>query len=232
MTLQNWFASLPKAAPDLFRSIYDFNTRPQDWVHPSLLEGLPHAKVVEFLSREGVGRKLTGRWIFSQFAVQEDETFWDFEEPRRRLALLDWKSLDEISRYCGATLRWSQIKSIISRSDLQRLKARLGGEVHSFALQRGPLLKAPKGLSSMGESHMDENFAESVWMEGWSMVLRSLAGESDALLKRFRLKLPPDVRNFYPDPGPLPAEVRDGTWRFVRRIAEEILSDRELQCFA
>src|SRR4051794_25069242 len=51
MTNQSlWYAAQAKANPDLFRVVYDFNRRPQSWVHASVLDALPHAAVVKALA--------------------------------------------------------------------------------------------------------------------------------------------------------------------------------------
>jgi len=242
MTLPSWYASLATSRPDLFRLIYDFNTRPQDWVHPSRAKALPHGPVIDFLSHKGHGRRLLGRWIFEKFGIAQHQTWWDFVEERRRLALLEHGALEQVALYCGVTLRWRQIKSIISRDEVLQLKTRLGPEAHSFALQRGPLLKVPQLLRQTpapaaiaDDSGSKEDLPEVIWREGWTALVKSLAGETEPLLQRFWLKVPQDTQERHglaALPAKTPAELRDANWLFVRRIAHEILSDQELQCFA
>lgn len=242
MTLPSWYASLATSRPDLFRLIYDFNTRPQDWVHPSRTSALPHSKVVDFLTQKGCGRKLLGSWMFGRFGIGPQQTWWDFMEERRRIALLDHGSLQQIALFGGATLRWRQLKSVISREEVQRLKSRLGAEAYTFALQRGPLLKMPRGLqppppmpSAAPNSKGPEDLADVVCRDGWSVLVKSMAGESESLLKRFWLKVPTEVlerHSIVKFATETSDDVREANWLFVRKMANEILSDKELQCFA
>ena len=228
MTLQSWYATLAQSNPDLFRLIHDFNTRPQHWVPPQRLSALPNANVVGYLSKAGHSRALLGKWVFNQLGVDPDKASWEFTEPRSRLALLSWEALEALARFSGAALRWSEIKSIIGKEDIQRLKARLGGDAHLFALQRGPFLRSAANLKTLGKNAPP--LPDQAWLDGWGMVAKALAGEPLPTIERFLLKVPKEFRDVYSDN--LPVEVRDGAWGFIRRVAQEVLPELELRCFA
>jgi hypothetical protein len=225
---QSWSASLIRTNPDLFRLIHDFNYRPSHWIHPARAAALPHAAVSTALLQRGQALPQLNRWIAGRLSMQMRETaFWDFTDPRQRLALLSHETLAKIALFCGAAWRWSRIAVIIGRSQIVELKKAIGEQAHVFALRRGRLVIDQK---SAFESMPDRTLVQEIHELGWITVLTALGGECAGLLDRFVLKLPEDVPQF--DFFGVNARTRDAAWQRVRKVLGEVLSKGEMKCFA
>lgn len=225
MTIRAWYGNLSKENPDLLRVIHDFNQRPQYWVHPTVLSEVPFAEVVSHLTRHG--RHQASSWVNRQLGLHEKETFWDFEDPRKRIALLSHATLEKLARYCGAAQRWSRIASIIGKVQNQEIKAAIGEDAHAFALRRARQMVSQEEASQKLEGR---TLVEEILHLGWNTVTAALSGEPDSLLSRFILKLPTDALKSEMDE--VPVEVRDSAWQRISRINKEVLTDGELKCFA
>ncbi len=226
-TRGGWYAAQSKANPDLFRVIFDFNRRPQHWLHPSVMELLPHAPVIQALAGSTHGAGHVSAWLMQELDLLEDEPCWDFEEPRRRLNLLTPATLGRLARHCGATLAWPRIAAVIGRAEIQELKAALGEEAHAFALRRGRMI-IPENEAVLPQP--GASLAAHVLENGWRLILTAVSEDLGALRRRFKLKLPPDLLSA--NLGVVAPETRDRAWQRVRKICPQVLTEGEMQCFA
>src|SRR4051794_35939795 len=110
-----WYAEQAKVNPDLFRVIYDFNRRPQHWIHPSVVESLPHAPVLHALASTNHGASHVSAWLMRELGLDRDEASWMFEEPRSRLVLLSSSTLRRLASYAGAACCWPRVSTTIGR---------------------------------------------------------------------------------------------------------------------
>lgn len=226
-TRGGWYAAQSKANPDLFRVIFDFNRRPQHWVHSSVIEGLPHAPVVQALATCVHGAGHLSAWLLQELSLLEHEPCWDFEDPRRRLALLSPATLARLARHCGAALAWPRIASVIGRAEIQELKAALGEDAHAFALRRGRMI-VPENEAVLPEA--GDSLTAHALHSGWRLILTAIDDESAAVRRRMELKLPPDLPAM--NLGTVALELRDRAWQRIRRISPQVLTEGELKCFA
>ena len=228
-TRGGWYAAQAKANPDLFRVIYDFNRRPQHWVHPSVIESLPHAPVVKALATTNYGAAHVSAWLTRELKLDQDEACWDFEEPRCRIALLSLGTLHRLACYAGAASCWPSVAATVGRDQLREIKATLGEEAHVFALRRGRMVvpesdTAPTtGTTSLAAHALDT---------GWRMVATAGHDERPAVQRRIALKLPPDVAQSITGKVPAPSEMREKAWQRLRKIAPEVLTEGELKCLS
>ena len=227
--MSTWYAKQAKLNPDLFRVIFDFNMRPQYWVHPQVINSLPHCTVVQALANTTRGSAHLSAWLSRELRLGNGEACWDFEEPRRRLALLGCATLNKFASYAGAAACWPRIAATIGREDLKEIKAALGDEAHVFALRRGRMIvpeketSPPAGAVPLGEHALDV---------GWRMLATAVIDDKADVRKRFVLKMPPTVARALAGADPAPAEARDKAWQRLRKISPEVLTEGESQCFA
>jgi hypothetical protein len=227
-TTTGWYAEQSKLNPDLFRVIFDFNRRPQFWVHPSVLASLPHAPVVTALATSHYGARHLSIWLAQQLGLNAAEDCWDFQEPRRRLILLSHTTLERLARFCGAALHWPRIASVIGRSDIQELKGTLGEDAHSFAMRRGRMVIQEDEAAKAGSS--TASLATRCLQAGWELVITALANDPESLRQRLKLKLPSgDLATPVGDVSP---ETRERAWQHIRKIGPDVFSEGELKCFA
>lgn len=223
-----WYAAQSKSNPDLFRVIFDFNRRPQFWVHESILEGMPHTPVVKALAGCWHGSRHLSKWMMRELALDKEDDCWDFEEPRRRLSLLGPETLARLARYCGAVLSWPRIVAIIGKAQIQELKAGLGEDAHAFALRRGRML-VPESETVVPENREDPIVPHALEV-GWRLLLTAVGEEEPGLSRRLSLKLPPEL----PDMklGAVTLEVRERAWQRVQKVSPQVLTEGEMKCFA
>ncbi len=222
-----WYVQQAKVNPDLFRVIYDFNCRPQFWLHSTLMEGLPQSGVVRALAGATHGSGHLSCWLSKTLGLDPGEVEWDFQEPRRRLTLLGPASLARLACFAGAALCWRQLSAIIGRVQIQEVKTALGEDAYSFALRRARLLVSQNdaAISVAGEPLVDH----AINM-GWNLLATAASDDADCVQQRFMLKLPPAIAK--KTVRPVETELRARAWGLIRKITPAALSEGESKCFA
>lgn len=226
-THSGWYAGQAKTNPDLFRVIFDFNRRPQYWLHPEVVSALPEAPVVKALSQSGHGQGHLSAWLLGVFRLNDCEAVWDFQEPRRRLALLAPATLARLACHAGAALCWPRLAAIIGKQQIQEIKATLGEEAHSFALRRARLIVPEAETLNLDPGAV---LSQHVLTAGWNLLAAAAGDEAEGIRRRLSLKLPPAVQekiNWTTEP-----DQRDCAWKRVRQISREVLTAGETKCFA
>ena len=222
-----WYAAQAKVNPDLFRVIFDFNRRPQFWLHPAVARTLPEAPLVNILASSRHGQGHLAVWLERALGLEAHAPVWDFEEPRRRLTLLGPQALARLAKFAGAALTWPAIVSVIGKSQMQEIRSDLGEDAHAFALRRARLL-VPEKDAVLPEANAP--LVAHALDLGWNLVTTAAYDELDAIRNRFTLKLPPAVAEKFRrrvDP-----EVRERAWSRIRQISREVLTEGEQKCFA
>lgn len=222
-----WYASQAKMNPDLFRVIFDFNRRPQHWLHPEVVAGLPQANVVRVLSQSTHGQSQLSSWLLRTLQLDDCEGVWDFEVIPRRLALLSPASLERLARFTGAALCWPRISAIIGKHQIQELKANLGEETHAFALRRARMI-IPEAETMTAQD--DISLTDQVHSLGWDVLISAINDGAEGLRRRLLLKMP--LKMQCKVTTPLPPDQREKAWRRVRQINREVLTLGEMKCFA
>jgi len=239
MTGLHWLTGTIKAQPDLFRLINEFNQHPQNWVHPEVFEKVPENRLMHFLAGTLSGRDISSRWVSSHLNLSDENRFWDFEDEKKRLALLSWERLDQLARATGATLNASKILTLISKQEIRDLKNEVGLDAYEFSLRRGAHLKISDAMKEFAEQWREHETSEmperTLGKEstrlGWSVVRTSLGDGPKPLWQRFNLKIPPEFQD--PLIGDSPVEENAvKCWEFVRVVAHKLLPKLELRCFS
>lgn len=224
-----WYAQQAKQNPDLFRVIFDFNRRPQHWVHPDVLSTLGHGNVMQALSSTNHGSKHLAQWLERELNLDPASVCWDFQEPRRRLALLSSSTLHKLARYAGAAACWPLIAVTISRDDLREIKTAIGEEAHVFALRRGRMIVPEQEAVAPSKN---QSLADHVLNLGWRMIAAAALDEEPAIQQRLTLKLPVDVAHTFHHHTAVEPDVRAKTWQRLCKISPEFLTEGETKCFA
>lgn len=173
---------------DVVRLALRFNLHPEDGVHSSWLppDWPPGRRLV---SRFGAaGRVLLGKYL-RQWGALDSSIQFDFDSRRRRLALLDGRSLRLLAAYCGLCAHKPLFDAVATSHDMHRLARRIDHDAARFVIARTPALTglvlskrlAPENPLALGTLVMDR---------GYRMLLGVLAVEGDAVLQRVLRKLP------------------------------------------
>ena len=226
MSTARWVRSLVQGNPELYRQIYDWNTYPHRWALPAWLEGATApAPVVTLLEKSPRGRARLSRHYCTALGL--NDTFWDFEAPQRRLALLPASALTRLAQFAGAALHWSGLSRIVTKQGHQDVAATIGRDAYAFALRRGRLLTTTAGLTA--STHAVIGPDATLPQAGWKVIAASLAAEPPVILHRFRLKAPRELELGNPSPtDPTPAQA----WTYLQPIIADTLTTEERRCFA
>lgn len=222
-----WYVQQAKANPDLFRGVYDFNCRPQFWLNSAVVEDLPHAIVVRALAGAAHGGRHLSAWLHKTLGLDAQEAVWDFQEPRRRLALLSPESLQRLARFAGSALCWPRLSSIIGRAEIQEIKAAIGEDAYSFALRRARLLVAQNEALV---PQAGEPLVPQVIEAGWNLLATAASDDAGSVQQRLMLKLPPAVAK--KTVRPVDPELRTRAWSLIRKISPAVFTEGEFKCFA
>jgi|GEM_PF-1735514 len=226
-TRGGWYASQAKTNPDLFRVIFDFNHRPQFWLHPEVLARFPEAAVIRVLATGTHGHHHLASWLTRALHLDACDPVWDFQEPRLRVALLSPETLTRLARYTGVALCWPRIASIIGRQQIQEIKASLGEDAYAFSLRRARFI-VPENEVIL--PNQETSITDHVMDVGWNVLASSTGDESDAIRERLSLKLPLQVAKKVR--WRVTPELREQAWSRVRQISREVLTAGESKCFA
>lgn len=223
MSTSVWFGSLLKGNPELYRQIYDWNLYPHRWVRPEWLATVPGAEpaLVPLLERTERGRERLGRHV--RAALGLTDTFWDFEQRPRRLALLPAATLEHLARFAGAAWHWSSLTRMVSQRDHRAVTARIGADARAFALRRGRTLLGPAGLPVPAAPVIPDS--DQLTTAGWTLIASCLGAEPAPVLARARLKFPRALAAGEAVPA---AQA----WGLLQPIIHETLPASDRPCFA
>lgn len=222
MNTARWIQSLVVTRPDLYRAVYDWNVYPHRWVLPSWLpEGsaLPPTAMV-LLESTARGRERLGKYFREALGLRE--MCWDFQDSRRRLALLSASGLERVARFAGAVLHAGRLARVVAREERRTLMGRIGNDAYEFGLRRGRYF-GPSGVDAPASGAL----ADDVENDGWAILGACLGGEAASVQARFRLKVPPAIALANEDAA---ADGVERAWRFVEPVAREALTQEEVAC--
>lgn len=225
MSTQPWLRALIQSNPGLYRAIYDWNLYPHRWALPERLEPdrLPES-IIAVLEKSPRGRKRLSSHHRANLNLQK--TFWDFELPRRRIALLPAASLARLASFAGAAWNAPTLARTVTQKAYLDLVAVIGADAYAYALHRGRSLVAAAGLLL---PTVRESPAATVTHSGWSILATVLYGEDPALIKRFRLKTPVAVSLKSVERSELSTFQ---AWTFLQPIMADQLPLEDNRCFA
>jgi hypothetical protein len=170
--------------------IYEFNFLPGRYIHPSWLEGLIEDDLFNRLKKSRRAGQRLSPLILLKFGL--DRTcFFNFEDPVRRLALLNGETLLKLIYLAGVSVHAGEISQVIERDSVLSLKKSLGEEAYLFALKRAPFLVGRMDFPPYPRKTTDyEGFRDLVYECGMKALEACLGGEEASLRKRLALKLP------------------------------------------
>lgn len=185
----------------------------------------------------GVWQRLCGQpraesaltaWIAERFGL-DARGYWDFAEPRWRLALLSGAQWARTARLLGVAALQPQLAKLLDGPRVRRARTSLGADDYAFALKRASLLvrQLPPEIEI---PPLADDVAAQADDWGWRLLRGCLTGAAPSLLERLTLKLPldRDVR------GGSPLSLVGCTALFaqVQRLIVREAAPEEAACFA
>ena len=220
--------TLAKERHELLPLIIEFNRSPARYIHGSWIHPIIKPPFFEKLRKNIRSEKILSALVLRQFDLDQDHYF-DFEDPKRRLALIDGKSLSRLVYLSGIVLNASRISKIIEREALLSLRNQIGDEAYLFALKKAPFLIGRMEFP-FAEDQKSQDLQAHLIACGMKCLEACFFGERAALTKRLLFKLPKELcRNFGERPF---GEGRDRAWSLLRRVLLQEVDPRWAPCFS
>ena len=169
--------------------VWEFNYKPERYVHPSWLKNLPNADLLQTLIKEDSSQKSTrlSHHLMSQLGFN-GKFYFDFSDPITKMALWQSKDLEKLVYYVGILFYFDEIRQKITRSEVKKYRMELGNDLYNFALLRAPKLKKRQLKQVILPPSM--SIKQKVLVAGLIAVFTAMRGYPVSLVKRLVVKLP------------------------------------------
>lgn len=169
--------------------IWEFNYKPEKYVHTSWLKDLPNADVILKLMAED-SRKTSTRLshhLLSQLGF-DGKFFFDFNDSLTQLALWDTADMQKLVQHIGMMFYFDDVRRSITRQEVATYRKLLGNQLYTFALEGAPEIKQQqlKALPLPDELNINKKLV----VMGMSVIIAGMQDYPYALLKRMIIKLP------------------------------------------
>lgn len=221
-----YIKNLLKTNKDLFKLVYLFNQAPVTYMNKERLSAEVPLPAVTQLMKDSVAQKKISAFMIKRLGLVE--SFFNFEDPRLRIALLPGDVLEKLLLFAGAAIRHQEIQKIVLKKRLDELKQSIGEDVYFFATKKATLLTSmiPQMPHLEGTS-MDRQGLIEVGKQGLEICL---ANEPQALVERLKLKFPAVLSlNFNQT---VSNELKLKCWQFLQRLILKEIASEWKSCFA
>lgn len=211
----------------LWGLVHRFNCRLAADVHPAHLADELDGRLLERLRQSARAERQLTEWITLRFEL-DPRGCWDFEQPRRRFALLPAAQLERLVRLVGISALHRQLARIVLGPQIRRLREALGEADYQFAIKRASFLVRQFPAELEPQTLAEDVLAQAAGLGG--QVLRGcLAGAPPAVMDRVALKLPPewDLRRV----APLAEEAVQSAFRLAQRVLTFEVAPELAPCF-
>ncbi|MGB0845496.1 MAG: SctK family type III secretion system sorting platform protein [Thiolinea sp.] len=212
----------PVRTNKLSNLVWEFNFRPDNYIHDSWLEQMPDGPLI---------RKLVGRHRSADRIVQhllqrfglENQVFFNFSNSLTRIALWSGDDLEKLVLYTGAVFYYSRIQKIVTREELHQVRDDLGEELFQFMQNRALRMRGKMDLDLKLPDKLSTHNA--LILAGMLCMQSALGGYSLALRKRLMLKLPHEWFVLYKRAAVLGRDLNQqqaGCAALIQKVAIEI----------
>ncbi len=169
--------------------VWEFNYKPERFVHQSWVSNLPNADLLQKLINEDSSQKSTrlSHHLMSQLGFN-GKFYFDFSDPITKLALWQANDLQRLVYHVGILFYFDDIRHKIARDEVRKYRSELGSDLYNFALVRAPKLKKKQLKQVALPSSMP--IKQKVLVAGLISLFTAMKGYPVPLLKRLVVKLP------------------------------------------
>ncbi|MCK5725549.1 MAG: SctK family type III secretion system sorting platform protein [Thiotrichaceae bacterium] len=178
-------------------SVWEFNYKPESYVHESWVSDLPNAELIQKLIQEDNGEQRSTRLshhLMSQLGFN-GKFYFDFSDSLTRVALLKSDDLQTLVMHLGLMFHFDDIRHTITKDLVVKYREELGKDLYQFALTIAPKFKK-KQLKSI-RLPKDMPIKEQVLVSGLICLFTAVKSNPVALLKRLLIKLPREWFDLY-----------------------------------
>ncbi|MEZ5536824.1 MAG: SctK family type III secretion system sorting platform protein [Thiolinea sp.] len=180
--------------------VWEFNFRPDHYIHDSWLEQMPDGPLIKKL---GGCHRSADRIV--QYLMQrldlEGQVFFNFSNSLTRIGLWSGADLERLIMHAGAVFYHSKVQRVVAREDVLHIRDQMGDELFSFMQRRALQLKGRMELSLKLPRELDAE--KAIILAGLLCFHVALSDYPLALRKRLMLKLPHQWFTLYKRAAPL-----------------------------
>ena len=212
---------------DLFKLIYEFNHNIALCMNFSHMQKFIDESVAIFLLSKRKGTRRLSRILSDRYGLSDDY-YYDFEDPLKRLALVDQAALHQLMLYAGVAYCSEYISHVVSKKELEIVKEALGEDTYLFALKKAPFLVPHKPDLNLDEIQ-EGDLLEIILKSGQECLEVCFSDLPDSVTSRIQLKFSKHIEfDFKRKPSD---ELKNKTWSFLKMILTKEINRDLVPCF-
>ena len=172
---------------ELSYPVWEFNYKPERYIHKSWLHALPNGDLLDKLMGEGRDTERLSNYLMSQLGF-DGKFYFDFSNISSQVALWPASDLKRLVMYSGLACHYQDIQQLIVREQLLEVKGFLGEEMYQFAIKRAATFMdfQPKILKYDDSVHLNNR----IIISGLVCLHSYMRRFPTAFMKRVIIKLP------------------------------------------
>lgn len=115
--------------------VWEFNYKPERYIHKSWLHALPNGELIDKLMGEGRNTERLSNYLMSQLGF-DGKFYFDFSNISSQVALWSADDLTKLVMYTGLACHYKNIQTLIIREQVLEVRESLGDEMYTFAMKR------------------------------------------------------------------------------------------------
>ncbi|MCK5895595.1 MAG: SctK family type III secretion system sorting platform protein [Cocleimonas sp.] len=172
---------------DLSYPVWEFNYKPERYIHKSWLHSLPNGELVDKLMGEGRDTERLSNFLISQLGF-DGKFFFDFSNISSQVALWSARDLKKLVMYTGLCCHYKDIQRLILREKVLEVRSHFGDEMYAFAMKRAAVFMdfQPEILEFKQRVHLNNR----IIISGLVCLHSYMCRFPTAFMKRVIIKLP------------------------------------------
>lgn len=167
--------------------VWEFNFRPDNYIHPSWLSAMPDGELIRKLVGKHRGAERVVQHLMGRLGL-ENQVFFNFSSSLAKMALWPAEDLEALVLHAGAVMIRDQVQRAVSRDDVMKIRNDIGDDLYLFIQRRVPMVmrRPPAGL----ELPQSMPLRDRMILGGMLCFNEAFMEFPLALRKRLMIKLP------------------------------------------
>lgn len=180
--------------------VWEFNFRPDHYIHDSWLEQMPDGPLIKKLGGCHRGADRIVQYLMQRLGL-EGQVFFNFSNSLTRIGLWPGEDLERLIMHTGAVFYHAKVQKVVAREEVLQIRDQMGDELFSFMQRRAVQLKGRMVLNVKLPAGLDAE--QALILAGLLCFHAALESYPLALRKRLMLKLPHQWFTLYKGAAPL-----------------------------
>lgn len=180
--------------------VWEFNFRPDHYIHDSWLEQMPDGPLIKKLGGCQRGADRIVQYLMQRLGL-EGQVFFNFSSSLARIGLWSGQDLERLIMHTGTIFYHARVQKVVTREDVVHIRDQMGEELFSFMQRRAVHLKRKMEFNLKLPKELGAE--QAIILSGLLCFQAALGGYPVALRKRLMLKLPHQWFVLYKRAAPL-----------------------------